>query len=84
MQRLGRRNRAHYRFVVTDARNKREGRYLERIGHYDPAKKDADKLTMDLERFQFWVARGAQPSEAVAALLKQRRVKLPPAPAATH
>ena len=73
LQRLGRRNTAHFRLVVTDARNKRQGRCLEKLGHYDPSKKDSEKIAFNLERYQYWVGQGAQPSEAVTALLKQQR-----------
>jgi small subunit ribosomal protein S16 len=73
MQRLGRRNLARYRLVVMDARNKRQGKCLERLGHYDPTKKDSEKFVVDLERYQYWIGQGAQASEAVAALLKQQR-----------
>jgi small subunit ribosomal protein S16 len=73
MQRLGRRHAAHFRLVVTDARNKRQGKCLERLGHYDPSKKDSEKIVVNLDRYQFWLGQGAQPSEAVTALLKQQR-----------
>ena len=72
MQRLGRRNRDCYRIVVTDARVKRQGMYLEKLGQYDPVQKDADKkLSVDVERIRHWVAHGAQVTEATATILRK-------------
>lgn len=76
LQRFGRRNSPTYRFVVADARKKRQGRCLECLGSYRPAaKKDADKLTFNLARYQHWVGVGAQPSDAVLSLLKHQKLK---------
>jgi small subunit ribosomal protein S16 len=76
-QRLGRRNRSCFRIVVTDARKKRQGEYLEKIGQYDPVEKDAAKqFLVDAERVKHWLGQGAQLSEAVAVLLKHQGVDL--------
>ena len=76
-QRLGRRNRSCYRIVVMDARKKRQGEYLEKIGQYDPVEKDAAKQFMvDAERVKHWLGQGAQLSEAVAVLLHEKGVDL--------
>lgn len=72
LQRLGRRNRACFRLVVTDARVKRQGAYLEKVGYYDPVEKKAEKqLTLDSERVKHWLALGAQPTESAALVLKR-------------
>ena len=70
--RTGRRNCALFRLVVTDARVKRQGRYLENVGHYNPAGKDETKLHVDLERVKHWISMGAQPTESAASLLKSK------------
>ena len=77
LQRLGRRNRSCFRIVVMDARKKRQGEYLEKIGQYDPIEKDtAKQFTVDAARVQHWLGQGAQLSEAVAVLLQQKGVEL--------
>lgn len=75
LQKLGRRNRAYFRIVVTDARVKRQGMYLEKLGQYDPIEKNAEKqLVVNAERVKHWVERGAQATEAVTNLLRTRGV----------
>ncbi len=77
LQKLGRRNRAFFRIVVADARVKRQGAYLEKLGQYDPIEKDAEKqLTVNTERVKHWIGLGAQASEAVSHLLKRRGLNL--------
>ncbi len=81
LQKLGRRNRSYFRIVVSDARVKRQGDYLEKIGQYDPIETNADKqLTVNLERVKHWVGQGAQATEAVVNLLKKRGLNLNVAP----
>ncbi len=77
LQKLGRRNRAYFRIVVTDARVKRQGAYLEKLGQYDPIETDAAKqLTVNTERVKHWVGHGAQATDAVVNLLKKRGLNL--------
>ena len=77
LQKLGRRNRAFFRIVVADARVKRQGTYLEKLGHYDPIEKVAEKqVVVKLDRVQHWVGLGAQATEAVVKLLKHRGLNL--------
>lgn len=77
LQKLGRRNRAYFRIVVTDARVKRQGTYLEKLGQYDPIEKELDKkVVVNAERVLHWVKQGAQPTEAVANLLKNKGIVL--------
>ncbi|MCW2809576.1 MAG: rpsP, partial [Friedmanniella sp.] len=59
-----------YRIVVADSRTKRDGRAIEEIGKYHP-KNDPSVIEVDSERAQYWLSVGAQPSEAVIALLKR-------------
>ena len=85
LQRIGRRNRACFRIVVTDARVKRQGQCLEKVGFYDPVEKDAVKqLVVDGERVRYWLAHGAQLSEPVANLLHKRGLAVTAKPAKPH
>jgi small subunit ribosomal protein S16 len=66
--------RPFYHIVVTDRRNRRDGRYIERVGFFNPiAAGGEERLRVDLGRADFWLKQGAQPSERVADLLKQYR-----------
>ena len=59
----------HYRIVVADARNRRDGRSIETIGEYHP-KSDPSVIKVDADRAAYWLGVGAQPTEAVTAILK--------------
>ncbi|WIM66904.1 30S ribosomal protein S16 [Corynebacterium breve] len=69
LQRLGKIRNAQYRVVVADARTRRDGQVIENIGIYHP-KEEPSLIQIDSERAQYWLGVGAQPTEAVAALLK--------------
>jgi small subunit ribosomal protein S16 len=74
LARGGTTKRPFYHVVVTDRRSPRDGRYIERIGFFNPiAKGGEDRLRVDLGRVDHWLAHGAQASERVADLLKQYR-----------
>ncbi|HET6724480.1 MAG TPA: 30S ribosomal protein S16 [Gammaproteobacteria bacterium] len=74
LARGGAKKRPFYHLVVTDKRNARDGRYIERLGFFNPiAVGGEEKLRVDSERAQYWLDQGAQPSERVANLLKQAR-----------
>jgi small subunit ribosomal protein S16 len=70
LKRLGKIRTPHYRIVVADSRTKRDGRAIEEIGQYHP-KNDPSIIEIDSERAQHWLSVGAQPTEAVVALLKR-------------
>jgi small subunit ribosomal protein S16 len=70
LKRLGKIRSPHYRIVVMDARAKRDGRAIEEIGLYHP-KNDPSVIEVKSERAQYWLGVGAQPTEAVVALLKR-------------
>ncbi len=70
LKRLGKIRSPHYRIVVADSRTKRDGRAIEEIGKYHP-KNDPSVIEVDSERAQYWLSVGAQPSEAVVAILKR-------------
>jgi small subunit ribosomal protein S16 len=69
LTRIGKMREPHYRIVVADSRNKRDGRSIETIGEYHP-KSDPSVIKVDGDRAAYWLGVGAQPTEAVAAILK--------------
>ena len=69
LKRMGKIRTPFYRVVIADSRTKRDGRVIEEIGTYNP-KAEPSVITIDTERAQYWLGVGAQPTEAVAALLK--------------
>ncbi|MDV8000464.1 30S ribosomal protein S16 [Rhodococcus sp. IEGM 1408] len=69
LTRLGKIRNPQYRVIIADARNRRDGRAVETIGLYRP-KEEPSFIQIDSERAQYWLGVGAQPTEAVAALLK--------------
>ncbi len=74
LARGGQKNRPFYHVVVTDSRNSRDGRYIERLGFFNPlAKGSEERLRLDSERIVHWQANGAQPSERVAKLIKDAK-----------
>ncbi len=73
LSRGGAKKRPFYHIVVTDSRNPRDGRYIERLGFFNPvAKGGEERLRIDQERVDHWVSKGAQSSDRVASLLKEQ------------
>ncbi len=70
LKRLGKIRSPHYRIIVIDSRAKRDGKAIEEIGIYHP-KNDPSVIRVDSERAQYWLSVGAQPTEAVVAILKR-------------
>jgi small subunit ribosomal protein S16 len=74
LARGGSKKRPFYHVVVSDSRSPRDGRYIERVGFYNPqARGQEQELRLDDARIDYWVAQGAQPSERVANLIKGAR-----------
>lgn len=69
LKRIGKMREPHYRIVVADARTKRGGRAIEEIGQYHPLE-NPSRIQVDSDRAQYWLGVGAQPTEAVAAILR--------------
>ncbi len=71
LARGGAKKRPFYRIVVADSRSPRDGRYIEKIGTFDPlkAKDAADRVVLDLEKAKAWLGKGAQPTDRVARIL---------------
>jgi small subunit ribosomal protein S16 len=73
LARVGKKKQPTYRLVVAGQRAPRDGRFLEILGHYNPLKQPAE-LSFDADRTREWLAKGAQPSEAVAKLLAREGI----------
>jgi small subunit ribosomal protein S16 len=69
LARHGAKKAPYYRIVVADARARRDGRYIEQVGTYNPCVEPA-AVTMDMEKVNAWIANGAQPTDTVARLIK--------------
>lgn len=81
LSRAGAKKRPYFRIVVTDSRHPRDGRYIERLGSYDPMlpKDSPDRVKLDGERVQHWLGIGARPSDRVARFLGQAEIiPMPP------
>ena len=75
LARGGAKKNPYYRIVVADQRCKRDGRYLERIGFYNPMVKE-NRIELDAERLKHWLSVGAQPSDRVGKLMKLAKIKV--------
>lgn len=73
LTRMGAKGQPHYRIVVQEARSKRDGRYVENLGHYDPLT-EPSTIVVNAERVRYWLGVGAQPTDSVASLLKRAGV----------
>jgi small subunit ribosomal protein S16 len=68
LKRAGTKKKSFYHVVATDSRNARDGRYLEKLGHYDP-RVDPPTFKLDRERLDYWLSKGAKTSRTVAQLV---------------
>jgi small subunit ribosomal protein S16 len=68
LARFGKKKQPHYRIVVNEARDKRDGKYVDLLGHYEPTS-TPKTLTMDLKKVEEWLKKGAQPTETVQSLI---------------
>ena len=80
MKRVGAKNSPYFRIVVADSRSPRDGKFIEEIGSYQPLKK-GDNFILKLDRAQYWVSKGAQPSDTVASFIKNAGKAAAPAAA---
>ena len=76
LARFGNKRRPYYHVVVTDSENPRDGRFLEQVGTYDPARPITD-AKLDLSRIEHWLSVGAQPSDTVRDMLAERDLLTP-------
>ena len=72
LSRFGTKNEPHYRVLVTEARSRRDGAGVEQIGAYNPGAK-GNPLNIKLDRYDYWVSKGAKPSDTVNALVKRTK-----------
>jgi small subunit ribosomal protein S16 len=73
LSRIGSKKRPHYRIVVIDKRRARNGRFLEVVGQYNPLTSPAH-MEINAERAQYWLSKGAAPSETVRSILKKKEL----------
>ncbi len=71
LKRMGRRHRPFYRINAMDRRSPRDGRVIEQLGWYDPIAPDDRQLSVKIDRVDYWLSVGAQPSSTVASLLRR-------------
>ena len=72
LKRFGRKNHAFWRINAVDSRWPRDGKVLEELGFYDPVNKDkAKQVVLNKARYEYWVSKGAQPSETVAQMVSR-------------
>src|SRR5881398_2902739 len=81
LRREGAKNRPYYRVVVADSRSPRDGQFIEIIGTYDP-KQTGQNTSFDIERAEYWINKGAQPSDTVRSLIKKQKKSVAAEPAA--
>jgi small subunit ribosomal protein S16 len=72
LRREGAKNRPYYKVVVVDSRSPRDGKFIEIIGTYDP-KTPGHNSSLNIERAEYWISKGAQPSDTVRSLIKKNK-----------
>jgi small subunit ribosomal protein S16 len=77
MARAGTKKRPFYHIVIADSRSPRDGRFIERLGYFNPLlpKDNTDRLKLDLEKVKAWLAKGATPSDRVLRFLDQAGIR---------
>lgn len=73
LTRMGAKDKVHYRVVVQEARSKRDGRFVENLGYYNP-RTQPSTIVLKMDRVDYWIGVGAQPTDSVASLLRRARV----------
>jgi small subunit ribosomal protein S16 len=72
LRREGALNRPYFKVVVADKRSPRDGKFIEMVGTYDPKKRGMNS-TLKLDRVEYWISKGAQPSDTVRSLIKKNK-----------
>ena len=80
LRREGAKNRPYYRVVVADGRSPRDGKFIEILGTYDP-KQTGKNSSFSVERAEYWISKGAQPSDTVRSLIKMQKKMVAAEPA---
>lgn len=73
LMRMGKKHKPYYRIIAIDKRKKRDTRYIESVGSYNPLL-ESDNITLDNVRFDYWNSKGAQISEGLSRLLKNKKL----------
>ena len=81
LTRLGAKKKPFYRLVAADQRSPRDGKFIEQLGWYDPLK-NPHQVKFNLERIDYWLSKGAQPSDTATRLIAKARTEAASAPAA--
>src|SRR6476620_7621743 len=76
LRREGSKNRPYYRVVVADSRSPRDGKFIEILGTYDP-KQTGQNSSFNAERAEYWISKGARPSDTVRSLIKKQKKIVP-------
>ncbi len=81
LSRAGAKKRPYYRVVIADARSPRDGKFIERVGSFNPLlpKNDPNRLKLDADRVKYWLSCGAQPTDRVARFLGEAEITAMPA-----
>jgi small subunit ribosomal protein S16 len=80
LRREGSKNRPYYRIVVADGRSPRDGKFIEILGTYDP-KQTGHNSSFSVERAEYWISKGARPSDTVRSLIKKQKTVVAAEPA---
>jgi small subunit ribosomal protein S16 len=72
LKRTGNKNNVCWRVIAADTRAPRDGRHIEELGHYNPSQ-NPEELQLNMERIDYWLSVGAQPSEQVSSLIKKAK-----------
>lgn len=73
LHRVGAKKAPFYRVVVADSRAPRDGRFIEEIGTYDPSAENGSKIKVNMDRVNYWIANGAQPTDTVRGLISKEQ-----------
>jgi small subunit ribosomal protein S16 len=71
LTRIGAKKQPYYRIVVAEERSRRDSRFVEILGHYNPRNADAKNATLDLDRVKHWLGKGAKPTDTVSSIIKK-------------
>jgi small subunit ribosomal protein S16 len=71
LTRIGAKKQPHYRIVVAEERSRRDGRFVEILGHYNPRQASASNATLDMDRVRHWLGKGAKPTDTVSSLIRK-------------
>lgn len=77
LTRMGSNKKPFYRMVVAEERSRRDSSFVEILGHYNPREEGAKYLKVDVERFRYWISKGAKPTETVHSLVRKTTKEAP-------